>query len=217
MNSVYSYKEFKESSHDKIINLVDPGKKVLDVGCASGYIASVLKRKGCYVVGIDNDKADLEKAKEHCDETKLMDVNKDKINGKYDVIILGDILEHLHDPVGVLQKLRANLNKDGYAVLSVPNIVNIYPRMKILFGRFDYEEKGIFDKTHLRFFTLNSFKRFIRDSGFSVVSIEATPIPIYLALTWPKSLLNPIYYFLNKLAKIWPTLFGYQFVAKVVN
>lgn len=211
----YNLKPFKFSSHDKIIKLVEKNKKILDVGCASGYLASFLKQKGCIIDGIDTDKGSIEKAKEYCN-AYISDISKEKIEGKYDVIILGDILEHLVSPDEVLLKLKENLKNDGYIIISIPNIVNIYPRLKILLGYFDYEEIGIFDRTHLRFFTQKSFKKLIYETGYKIEKLEYTPIPIYLKFPqFPKFLLNPIYYLLSVLATYWPTMFAYQFISKI--
>ena len=212
---MYEFKPFKYSSHEKIISLTPRNTKVLDVGCASGYIAFRLKKKGCYVVGTDIDKKYLEEAKKYCDEVFLLDISKDKIKGKFDVIILGDIIEHIANSGGVLEKLRNNLNENGRIIVSVPNIVNIYPRIKILFGRFDYEEKGIFDKTHLRFFTIKTLKRLIKNKKYQITSMHFTPLPIYLILpNAPKTILNLLSSLLNLLANFWPNLFAYQIIIK---
>jgi len=211
----YNLKPFKFSSHDKILNLVEKNKKVLDVGCASGYLAFFLKEKGCVVEGVDTDSESIKEAMNYC-KAYVLDISKEEIKGKYDVIILGDILEHLEYPDKILSKLKENLNKDGYVVISLPNIVNIYPRLKILFGHFDYEETGIFDKTHLKFFTRKSLKELVSNTGYKIERLEYTPIPIYLKFPKaPKFLLNFIYYILYILSISWPTLFAYQFVVRI--
>lgn len=214
--SKYEFKSFKFSSHEKLINFVPPNSQVLDVGCSKGYIAREIKKKGCSVVGIDLNNEDLNEAKKHCDRTILGDVTKKDIKEKFDVIILGDIIEHVSQPADLLKKLHGNLNKGGHILISTPNIVNIYPRLKIFLGSFDYEDIGFFDRTHLRFFTLKTFKKMIADSGYSIVSLEFTPIPIYLGLpNISKTLLKPFYYLLNIAANVYPRLFAYQFVAKI--
>jgi 2-polyprenyl-3-methyl-5-hydroxy-6-metoxy-1,4-benzoquinol methylase len=214
--SKYEFKSFKFSSHKKLINFVYPNSRVLDVGCSKGYIARELKKKGCSITGIDINKEDLREAKKYCDRTILGDITKKDIKEKFDVIILGDIIEHVVQPLDLLKKLRKNLDKGGYILISTPNIVNIYPRLKIFLGSFDYEDIGFFDRTHLRFFTLKTFKKMVADSGYSIVSLEFTPIPIYLGFpNISKTLLKPFYYLLNIAANIYPRLFAYQFVAKI--
>lgn len=211
----YNLKPFKWSSHERILDLIPQNTKVLDVGCASGYLAALMKEKGCLVDGIDNDAEAVKETKKYCNAF-VLDISKEKIQGKYDIIVLGDILEHLEYPLPILSSLKANLNDGGHIIVSLPNIVNIYPRLKILFGHFDYEEKGIFDRTHLRFFTRKSFKQFINDAEYKIEKLEYTPIPIYLKFpNIPKSLMNPFYYIFYLLSISWPTMFAYQFVAKI--
>lgn len=212
---IYTLKPFKFSSHDKIIKLVEPDKKVLDIGCASGYLASFLKEKGCLVDGIDYDDKYIQEAKKHCN-AKVLDISKENIEGRYDVVIMGDILEHLVHPDEVLLKLKYNLSDNGYIIISLPNIVNIYPRLKILCGMFDYEEKGIFDRTHLKFFTRKSLKEMLKNTGYKIEKMDYTPIPIYIKFPKaPKFLVDPIYYILYFLSICWPTMFAYQFVVKI--
>lgn len=214
---IYTLKLFKWSSHDKIVKWVESNKKVLDIGCASGYLASFLKEKGCLVDGIDNNIEYIKEAEKYCNAF-ILDISKEKIKDKYDVIILGDILEHLEYPEKILSNLKENLNKDGYIIISIPNIVNIYPRLKIFFGYFDYEDKGPFDRTHLKFFTQKSLKELIKNTGYKIENLEYTPIPIHLKFpNSPKFLLNLIYNLLNFLTKIWPNMFAYQFVVKIKN
>lgn len=198
MKLAYSFNPFQFSSHRKIIELTESNKKVLDIGCSSGYLGSKLKLKNCHIVGIDNDRVALKVAKKYYQRVFFLDLEKDIIRGRFDVIILGDIIEHLSRPDEFLKKLKRNLNKNGYILISTPNIVNIAARIKIILGKFEYQEKGLFDKTHLRFFTLKSFKQLVRDSGYSLVCFKVAPIPIFLAFPRiPKYLLTPLYYLLR--------------------
>lgn len=213
---IYTLKPFKFSSHYKIVNLVEENKKVLDVACASGYLAAFLKKKGCSVDGVDIDGEYIDEARKHCNNVAILDISKEKIEGKYDVVILGDILEHLSNPDHILSGFKNNLKDNGYVIISIPNIVNIYPRLKIFFGHFDYEEKGIFDRTHLRFFTKKSFIKLIKNTGYKIEKIEYTPIPLYVKFpNLPFFLISPFYFILYILSVFWPSLFAYQFVAKI--
>ena len=214
---MYKLKPFKHSSHDKIISLVKPNSKVLDVGCASGYIAYLLKNKNCQVTGIDIDEKYLEEAKNHCESVHLLDISKmskegKKIKGIFDVIILGDILEHTSHPHEILINLKENLKDEGIMIISVPNIVNLYARIKIISGNFDYEDKGIFDRTHLRFFTIKSLKKLVNKCGFEIKRIDFTPIPIKLIFKESPDVMNSS---LHLLANIHPNLFAYQIIATI--
>ena len=212
---MYKLKPFKHSSHDKIIKLVPHNARVLDVGCASGYLASFLKLKNCHVTGVDNNPEYILEAKNYCDSVILLDITKEDLEGIYDVIILGDLIEHTPNPELVLLKLRKNLPKWGVIIVSVPNIANVYARTKIILGNFDYEDKGIFDKTHLRFFTIKTLKNLLKNTGYKVDSISFTPLPVHLKFPKAnKNLLNSSSSMLHSLANLWPTLFTYQIIIK---
>ena len=110
----------------KIISLVGENKKVLDVGCASGYIGEHLKKKGCSLVGIEIDKECAEIAKRAYEDVIIADVEKlEAISYPehfFDVIIFADILEHLKNPSETLIKFKKYLKKDGAVIVSLPNI-----------------------------------------------------------------------------------------------
>jgi SAM-dependent methyltransferase len=134
--------------------------------------------------------------------------------GRYDAIIFGDVLEHLRNPRAVLEKLSGLLKPGGQILISVPNVANIWVRLNLLFGRFDYSRVGILDETHLRFFTLKTAKQLAVDSGLDVISTAVTPIPLPLILPFtskgrPLSFLHLLNWGLTKLRK---KLLGYQFI-----
>jgi 2-polyprenyl-3-methyl-5-hydroxy-6-metoxy-1,4-benzoquinol methylase len=87
---------------------------------------------------------------------------------KYDLVILGDILEHLKRPDIFLTAINDHLTPDGKIIVSVPNIANYSIRLRLLIGQFRYTETGIMDRTHLRFFTWSSFSELIDRSGFAI-------------------------------------------------
>tara|TARA_Y100000310_G_C20698409_1_gene827373 strand:- start:131 stop:772 length:642 start_codon:yes stop_codon:yes gene_type:complete len=211
---MYEFKPFKYSSHEKIISLVKPNSKVLDIGCASGYIASQLKKKNCEVTGIDNSKEYLKEAKKHCEEVKLLDISKESIDDKFDVIILGDILEHTQNPEEIIAKLKNNLLPKGTIIVSVPNILNIYARFKIISGTFPQDDKGIFDRTHLRPFTIKILRKMINESNLKVQKLNFTPIPLKLISPHSPQFFSDLLLFITYL---WPNLFAYQLIATINN
>ncbi len=99
-------------------------------------------------------------------------------------------------------------------LVSIPNVANITVRLAVLAGRFPYSDRGLLDRTHLRFFTRRSALQLVEDCGFAVERVTATAMPVELA--W--SLLGrfPLRPAVRALtvaaARVWPTLFGYQFV-----
>jgi len=120
----------------------------------------------------------------------------------------------LRSPRAILEKLARQLNPGGKILISLPNVANIWVRLNLLIGRFNYSRVGILDETHLRFFTLKSARQLAADSGLDVISTGVTPIPLPLILPATSkgrslSFLHVINWALTKLRK---TLLGYQFI-----
>jgi len=170
----------EHGSHMKIIKRVGYGKRVLDVGTATGCLSKELKKNDCYVVGIEIDQDSAKIARLHCDEVIIGDVeNMIELpyeDAFFDAVVCADVLEHLKRPDLLIANLRRYLKVDGFIVASVPNVARLDARLKHLFGKFDYTESGIFDKTHLRFFTLQTAKRLFEGAGYRVVKVDYSGI-----------------------------------------
>ncbi len=132
----------------------------------------------------------------------------------FDVIVCADVLEHLAEPERVLASVRRWLAPGGLLLVSVPNVANAAIRLSLLAGRFEYSDKGILDRTHLRFFTRRSARRLVEQAGFRVRRIRATPVPAELALpVLGRFPFRPLSRALAAAAaRAWPTLFAYQFL-----
>jgi hypothetical protein len=89
----------------------------------------------------------------------------------------------LIDPEYVLSKLKTNLKKDGLLVVSLPNVANIYVRMSLLFGSFNYHSKGLLDKTHLHFYTISTASSMLAKTGWKIMGKNVTAIPF--AIVFP--------------------------------
>ena len=205
---VYVLKKDKYSSHSQIAKMIAPRSKVLDVGCSSGQIGKLISN---YIVGIDRNKEDLEKS--GYNKKILLDIEKGipALNEKFGFIVFADVIEHTVDPEKLLMAYKKYLEKNGKIIVSLPNIANIYIRLKLLFGVFNYQERGILDRTHLRFFTLKSAKKMFADSGFEIEETKVTPIPVG-EVKKSYAAFSMMFYWLSKL---WPKLFGYQFIFKI--
>jgi GT2 family glycosyltransferase/SAM-dependent methyltransferase len=214
------YQKIKYWTHHKIPLLVGNNKYVLEIGCSTGYLSKRMKENGCYVVGVENNEESARIAKKNCDEIIIGDIEDNQIisklykkNDKFDVIVLGDVLEHCKNPSVVLQKMTRCLGEKGYLVVSVPNVANINIRMNLFFrGRFHYCKHGILDEDHLRFFTLSTLKQSIVNCGLSIEKLDITP-GIKLPLLGKYEICIRLLYYLSKL---WKTLFAYQFLIKAV-
>jgi len=165
-----------ESAHYKIIKYVGANKKVLDVGCGAGYLGEEFKNNGCYVVGLESNVARAKTAKGILDNVVIADAESlsslSYPEGFFDVIVFTDILEHLKRPDNILRNFKKYLNKDGFAIISVPNIARIDIRIKLLFGKFRYAQGGILDRTHLRFFTLDTIQGLVRGAGYKIEKMD---------------------------------------------
>ncbi len=207
------------SSHSIILSWAGEGKgrKLLDVGAAQGVLAQRFTEHGFEVSCIEGSAELAALGKSHCHEMIVADLDKPlpPLNGTFDIIVYGDILEHLRNPLEVFKGFNRYLRPNGKVIVSVPNVAHLWVRLNLLLGRFDYADRGILDRTHLRFFTLRSFRNFLQEAGLEVAEIVATPVPLLLVVPerrhgWCLSLLHRVN---AALARSWKTMFGYQFVA----
>jgi 2-polyprenyl-3-methyl-5-hydroxy-6-metoxy-1,4-benzoquinol methylase len=167
------------TSHTLMLDLIGGNKRVLDVGCASGYLAEALNQRGCVVSGVEADADLAELARPHMEKVVVADVEACNLveafgPGSFDVIVFGDVLEHLRDPLPVLRQARPLLAAGGTVVASVPNIAHGSIRLALLQGRFEYQPTGLLDHTHLRFFTLDTLEQLFRDAGLVAAEVRRT-------------------------------------------
>jgi len=196
------------TSRCKIFRLVPSGSKVLEIGVGSGRLANLLSiRKKCRVYCVEKDAAMAGIARNKCVEILNMDIETEELpyeRGAFACIILGNVLEHMKNPTKILANLKKYLSDNGFIIYSVPNIVNWHSRTTIFFGKFEYAENGVFDRSHLRFYNLNSAKKLALDAGYKITWLDVTP-SIYLF----KERLNFLWY---GLAKLWKNLFADEFI-----
>jgi len=189
----------RHGPHAKIVPRIGKGWSVLDIGCGVGALGKYLKETlECYLVGIEVDRDAALSAKTFYDEIIIADIEKMPMAGssagRFNMVVMADVLEHLRRPDILLIELRQCI-RPGYIIASIPNIGRIEVRAKLLFGRFEYQEVGIMDRTHLRFFTLRTAKELFNKSGYRVIGIDYT------------GLASRHYLF-----RIFPSLFAYQFI-----
>jgi 2-polyprenyl-3-methyl-5-hydroxy-6-metoxy-1,4-benzoquinol methylase len=217
-DSRYEFKPFKYSSHYWILDALareENPARILDVGTASGYLGKIWRARGHYVAGVEYDAAAAEKAREYYDAFQIADVETFAFpyRGEFDYIVFADVLEHLRDPASVLRRCIPALKDSGKIIISVPNIANWVIRLSLLFGRFDYMDKGILDRTHMRFFTLRSLERLMAEVSCDI--LEATPTPLPVQLVFPfttNGIFTPLHEIDYALTCCWKALFAYQFV-----
>jgi 2-polyprenyl-3-methyl-5-hydroxy-6-metoxy-1,4-benzoquinol methylase len=172
----YALKQSPLSSHSQLLELVGPPPlRVLDLGCGTGELSRALAARGHRVASVDR-----EPSRVALDEFVRGDI-ADGIplppERNFDVVLLADVLEHLSDPLALLRQAAERLDYGGRVLVSIPNAVHWSVRAQIVRGRFDYANKGILDRGHLRFFTQASAERLFADAGLAVASHRTTPVP----------------------------------------
>jgi SAM-dependent methyltransferase len=150
--------------------------KLIEVGCSSGALAREFKKlnPNCHYFGVDIDASYAELAQRYCDVTEAQDMDQAdqsfyEANMDRDCWIFGDTLEHMRDPWAVLRKIRAVIPANGSVVCCVPNAQHWSLFAKLSIGDFRYEDSGLFDRTHLRWFTRITLIEMFINTGFQVV------------------------------------------------
>jgi 2-polyprenyl-3-methyl-5-hydroxy-6-metoxy-1,4-benzoquinol methylase len=146
--------------------------RVLDVGCASGVNAGWFRRHGASeIVGVESDLHSADRAAKVLDTVVHgpIETAVDELSGRFDLIVCADVLEHLADPWTVVERLAAFASPSTVLAVSMPNIRFVGALWRVAFGRgFEYEPGGIFDISHLRFFTRSNARQLIETGGWRV-------------------------------------------------
>lgn len=219
----YEEKFDARSSHGKVVRALSDvaPSRVLDLGCASGMIGGKLREMGHHVTGVDI--APNPAAAQRLDRFLVADLSNGVPSGlgSFETVIAADVLEHLAEPGDLLRDLQRTVTDDGRIVACIPNFGHWYPRLRVLFGRFAYERRGILDAGHLRFFTRRTFRALAAENGWKVRTAATTGVPFEVIGRGPGGKkpgiitrvvtggFGPID---RLLARVWPTLFAYQFI-----
>lgn len=215
--SPYLFKSGPYSSHGLLLgNMAAPGegRLVLDVGGGEGYLSRLLHERGYRVVclaapgSVANAPAGVKVI-----ETDL-DLESPPFPEPFSFIVCGDVLEHLRDPRKTLQWLRSQLAPGGRLLASLPNSGHWYFRWTVLRGRFPAEDRGLFDRTHLHFYTWAGWRELLHSAGFQIVDVAPTAVPFGLAwnLAPGHIAVRTLEGLSYGLGRFWKTMFAYQFV-----
>lgn len=174
----------ENNAHSHILRMVGFNKSVLEVGCSTGYFTRALVDRGCSVVGVEIDPEAAAVAGGRADEVVVGDLERadvwERMDGRrFDVVLFGDVLEHLHDPLATLRRAVRLVAPSGTVVISIPNIAHGDVRMALLKGAFPYRDTGLLDRTHLRFFTKESIRELCVQAGLVVVGTERVIVPLF--------------------------------------
>ena len=214
----YNLKDSEDSSHSVILDWLRhmPPSRILDLGCSGGAFASRVRALGHHVTGVDSE--ELPHVRERCDAFYRADLDRglpDEVIAaeRFDVVVCADVLEHLRRPEDMLEQVRTVLVPRGAVIASVPNFGHWYSRGRTALGLFDYDQRGILDHGHVRFFTRRSFERLTRNAGLTPVRRHVTGLPLDALTTAPQRPLTRAVRAADRLAvALRPTLFGYQLI-----
>ena len=196
----------KMGKFHQIASFIDPGSYVFDVGCGEGQLASILTEKGCQVDGMDINLDRLADSRDHYKNVYEEDIETfdfDRHGHKYDVVVFSDVLEHLQRPEMVLKKAPLLIKDKGKTLISLPNVAYYSNRLALLCGRWEYQDEGVLDRTHLRFFTMLTGRNFIETSGFFVREV-VSELPV-ITSRWKRLIFSFA-------SQVWPSLFAIGWV-----
>ena len=213
----YRLKESRFGSHMLLLDALPvsgAGRKVLDLGCCNGYFAALLAERGYRVTGVERPEGHGPGFPDHvCLIEHDLERGLPCIDERFSFVICADILEHLRNPLELLRQARELLEPDGQLAASLPNSGNFYFRLNVLVGRFPKQDKGLFDRTHVQFFPWSGWVDLFEDAGLRIKDVRSSAVPFTLALrTAPAWLTNGLEWVSFQAARMWKTLFAYQFI-----
>jgi SAM-dependent methyltransferase len=213
----YQFKPGPYSSHALLLGEFPrhgDGRRVLDIGCAGGYLAEILAQRGFSVTGIDLP------GTPHSSAIHFVAADLDEglpaLDGRFDFIICADVLEHLRQPERLLRQCRERLAPGGALIASLPNSGHAYFRGHTLVGHFPQHDRGLFDRTHVQFYTWHGWVDLLARAGFLIETLHCSGVPVGLALPkwegsfWVRALERLSY----ESARAWKNLFAYQFIVR---
>ena len=219
MPNVYTFKDFEGSSHRILIRLIRRYAKrqgtLLDLGAAAGELGDAVRDHFARTLGFEYNVDCVSELAGRFDQAVIADLETIKrLPGDVDAIVLADVLEHLRSPARALALVREALNDDGHVFISVPNIANITVRLGLLFGIFEYRDRGILDHTHLRFYTKRTIRQEVERAGFRILELSGSSVPIRLIIGrfTPEPILRAGERLLTLLTRVWRGLFAYQII-----
>ncbi|MBY0370147.1 methyltransferase domain-containing protein [bacterium] len=217
MAYTYTWKDSPYSSHSRLVEKVPAGSRVLDIGCGQGALAQRLVAKGCTVHGVDVVEAD--QVGPSVQRYWRIDLNREReklagvlATNVYDVIVLGDVIEHLNDPEEFLDLVRANASNPIRVVVSTGNVAFIVVRFMLMLGQFNYGPKGILDRTHTRLFTRASIRRILEQSGYRVEGFQVAPLPFSVVFPGAPRFAHVLEKLSFGLARLRHGLFAFQLI-----
>lgn len=193
----YKVKLDADSGPARVVRLVGNDKDVLEIGCGPGSITKLLSSVSkCNVTALDIDAESIKKIAPFCKNAYQADLNDsswtnalDK-GAMFDVLVAADVLEHVYQPLDVLLAMKGFLNDQGYMVISIPHVGHSVIHACLLDEDFEYNDFGLLDKTHIRFFGIKNIQKLFEDAGMKIIHAEfvvRNPENTEFSKTWAKT------------------------------
>lgn len=211
-----SEKSYFNEGNEDVLQYIDKVGEVLDIGCGAGDNARILNSKNFIIEGITISNAEARVAKEFCKKVYVFNLEnglpEEVKSHQYDYIICSHILEHIQNPKLLLNDIYHSLKKSGKLIVALPNIFHYASRWQLVLGEFKYEESGIWDNTHVKWYSYQSGATLITEHNFKIIDQKVTgDVPLASLVKKILSQKNS-----EKLAGIFhrisPGLFGYQII-----
>jgi SAM-dependent methyltransferase len=218
IRSPYRLKPGAYSSHSLLLSSLPAsgeGRAVLDIGCAHGYLGDLLVRRGYRVVGVEHASRVGEAFPQTVElATADLEEGLPAHLGRFDFVLCADVLEHLRRPEVLLREIRGVLAPGGCLIASLPNSGHLYFRGNVLLGRFPQHDRGLFDRTHLHFYTWRGWVDLFAAAGFVMERVRCSGVPVGEALPARKDhwLVRAAERLSFESARLWKTACAYQFV-----
>lgn len=161
------------SDRTDLVKLIDDSKiNILDIGAGGGSIGKLLSGKDKRVCAVEPNKFLAESIKDYYDKVFCCKIEDLNTSDQFDAVIMGDVIEHIYDPVSALKKINSLLTEDGVLISSVPNIGHWSIVKDILDGYFEYIPFGLLCISHIRFFTEKTLTEVLNECGFKIIHLE---------------------------------------------
>ena len=217
IHDTYQLHRDARSSHQRIARFLrrEGRAPILDVGCASGQLGRLLADTELAIDGIELNRLAAESARPFYRSIQSRRIEDAELPvGHYPVVVCADVLEHTPEPEAVLERLVAASTSDAVFVISLPNVAHLAGRLMLLAGIFPRHDRGIFDRTHLHFYTRSTALELVKSADLDVTSVGTTPVP--LEDIWPRafgSATRELAMRMQTLAGVVaPTLFAFQWL-----
>ncbi len=178
MSQDYSYTVHSNSSATKVARLVGSGKRVLELGSGPGMITRLLASQQCRVTALEMDATAIAAVAPYCEAVHPCDLNEPTWPAcladveKFEVIVAGDVLEHLLDPWSTVQRLTPLLAEGGHVVISLPHAGHNAIIACLLASDFAYQPWGLLDRTHIRFFGMHNIQALCEGAGLKITEVD---------------------------------------------